>query len=144
MFVLLAMINVVVDTNVWLSLILNNRLSFLYDAVQSEQLTIFASEALRKELLDVLQYKKFKGRFLPMLENYGRAFDIIVRSIEPAYTFTASPDPKDNYLFDICREAGASYLVTGDRALLGMKSVSFSRRHTTEVISLSRFRALLA
>jgi putative PIN family toxin of toxin-antitoxin system len=87
------MIKAVVDTNVWLSLILNNQLSLLHNGVQSERVTVFASEALLQELLDVLQYKKFRGRFLPLLENYGRAFDMITTPIEPAYTFTASPDP---------------------------------------------------
>jgi hypothetical protein len=136
--------NVVIDTSVWLSLIFNNQLPMLHNAVHAERIAVYSSTKLRAEILSVLQYKKFKGRFLPMLAQYGLAHDVIVRLVEPMYVFNASPDPNDNYLFDICRESDADYLVTGDRALFGMEQVPFSEVHTTEIISLTRFRKILS
>ncbi len=136
--------SIVIDTSVWLSFILNNQLPMLSDAVRAGRVVVYSSAALRAEILDVLQYKKFKGRFLPMLAQYGLAHDALASITEPIYTFSDSPDPKDNYLFDICRESRAQYLVTGDHALLAMERVIFPDLHTTEVISLQHFREILA
>lgn len=55
------------------------------------------------------------------------------------FTVTSSPDPKDNYLFSLCKTIAADFLVTGDKRLLEMGNFE-----GTSVISFSELVDLLA
>ena len=50
-----------------------------------------------------------------------------------------SPDPGDDFLLAIAAAAGADYLVTGDKALLGLRQVA-----TTRIVTAHRFAVILA
>jgi putative PIN family toxin of toxin-antitoxin system len=134
---------VVLDPNIWISLAWKNDFSLLPHGLE-RGFVFVSSNVATQELWRVLNRKKFAKRIPPdvLQETLALHQDFCV-FVEPSYVFSDAPDPKDNYLFDICRESHAGYLVTGDRALLTMKKVLFPTHHTTEVISLSRFRELL-
>jgi len=53
--------------------------------------------------------------------------------------FKDSPDPKDDYLFDLALQFEADYLITGDKKLLAMESVE-----NVQVISLRDFKDLVS
>ena len=50
-----------------------------------------------------------------------------------------SPDPGDDFLLAMAAAAGADYLVTGDKALLGLQRIA-----DTRIVSARRFAAILA
>jgi uncharacterized protein len=138
------MLNVVLDANIWLSLLISRKALPIIQAVLEQRLSVFSSPELTNETIDVAQRKKFDRYQLPSAQEIATLHEDFTIVYYPVALFTASPDPDDNYLFDICRESHADYLVTGDGALLAMERVLFPDLHTIEVISLKRFREILA
>lgn len=134
---------VVLDPNIWISLAWKNDFTLLVEGL--EQGFIFASsQKATQEINEVLRRSKFAKKIPPLVirETLSLHQELCV-FVKPLYIFTDSPDPKDNYLFDICREARAKYLITGDRSLLAIEEVRFANNHITKIISLSRFREFL-
>lgn len=138
------MLNVVLDANIWLSLLVSRKTLPIVQAVLEQRLRVCSSPELTSETIEVSQRKKFDRYQLPSAQEIATLHEDFTIVYYPLALFTASPDPNDNYLFDICRESEADYLVTGDRALLAMERVQFSEVHTTEIISLTRFRKILS
>ena len=50
--------------------------------------------------------------------NTVRAYTI---EFDTVNSFTGSPDPKDNFLFDLALQTGSEVIVTQEKALLGFK-----------------------
>ncbi|TAE26129.1 MAG: putative toxin-antitoxin system toxin component, PIN family [Candidatus Kapaibacterium sp.] len=135
---------VVLDPNIWISLAWKNNFSLLADILE-HGFTLASSDIASQELERVLKRKKFAKKLSPeIIQEAINLHQDFCQFFHPNALFTLSPDLKDNYLFDICRESRAQYLVTGDRALLAMKVVHFSGSHSTSVISFTRLREILA
>lgn len=133
----------VLDPNIWISLAWKNSFSLLANILE-HGFTLASSDIASQELERVLKRKKFAKKLSPdTIQEAINLHQDFCQFFHPNALFTSSPDPKDNYLFDICRESRAQYLVTGDRALLAMKVVHFPSSHSTSVISFSRLREIL-
>jgi len=52
--------------------------------------------------------------------------------------FDRSPDPKDNYLFDLAYQVKCDYLVAGEKVLLNMKHFN-----QIKIIAISELRKIL-
>jgi len=63
----------------------------------------------------------------------------LTQFVDIELVFADSPDPKDNYLFDLALQHEAGYLITGDKKLLAMESVDDVR-----IIFLRTFEALMS
>jgi len=63
----------------------------------------------------------------------------LTQFVDIELVFADSPDPDDNYLFDLALQHQADYLVTGDKKLLAMDSVDDVR-----IISLRTFEDLMS
>lgn len=129
---------IVIDTNIWVSYFIKVRFTDLVNLVVDNDLTVLTSSHLIEELSEVLTRKKFvKYLTLPLDEyiDFHRELTTLVR-VKAKYK--DSPDPKDNFLFDLALQHQASHLVTGDRKLLNLHQVE-----TVEVISLTAFKANL-
>lgn len=121
----------VLDPDVWISFAWNNDYSLIEKSLASGIRLASSSKAF-DELESVLRRKKFAKRiFGNNLQEILSLHQAATTPFDAPPTFSDSPDPKDNYLFDICYTAQADYLVTGDRALLAMKTVRFPDNHTT-------------
>jgi uncharacterized protein len=138
------MANILVfDPNIWISLAWKNDFS-LIERVIEQDVILASSQKAMDEVENVLSRKKFSQRISSdNLQEILSLYRFATTTFDPDYTFSTSPDSKDNYLFDICRESRAAYLVTGDNALLAMQTVLFPNFHTTEIISLSHVQEIL-
>ena len=133
---------VVVDTNVLLSALHSDSgppatvLDCWYSgrfrlATSREQITEFKRAARYVKLRNVLP-RHLIGQ---VVNRLGQA-EILLRRLRRVGD---SPDPGDEFLLAMAAAAGADYLVTGDKALLGIKRIA-----TTQIVSPRRFAALLA
>ena len=115
------------------------RLPELKTLIVDNELTVFTCHELIDELRDVLKRDKLKKYLHETEETYTDIhFDLTeFFTIEPR--FEGSPDPKDNYLFDLALQHEAHYLVTGDKKLLAMESVD-----DVQIISLRTFEDLMS
>lgn len=111
---------VVVDTNVWVSLLFfRGRLDTLFHRLVLLEANLWVSTAILEELNDVCGRKfqlpdvvtEEKLRLVRVLANthslHGPAVDVC-------------RDPDDNHVLQLCRETQADYLLTGDKDLLVM------------------------
>jgi putative PIN family toxin of toxin-antitoxin system len=127
----------ILDVNVWVSYILQQRLKELAAIILRYELNIFISPSLVAELEDVLQRPKI-AKYLTLDKQEYLDFIISLTAYSsPTSSFTNAPDPKDNYLFDLALAAGATHLVTGDKPLLAKDEIA-----GIKIITLRAFREL--
>ncbi len=129
---------IVLDTNIWIRYILKAQLEKLALLILENELIVYSSERLIYELEDVLSRPKISQHLTLPIEDYVNFHRTLTDVTGVNYEFRGSPDPKDDYLFDLALSAGASHLVTDDKPLLGLGQV-----RSVKVISLSEFKELL-
>jgi len=105
--------------------------------IAQNDLQVYTSPELIAELKDVLSRSKLKKYLTEPIESYLTIHQQLTIGLNPNITFDQSPDPKDNYLFDVAIESEATHLVTGDKPLLNAKSLG-----GVKIISLADFKAL--
>jgi len=97
----------------------------LVNVIYKNDLNIFTNNTLIAELEDVLNRPKIKKHIkIPVREliDFHRELCIFHKT-EPIYN--GSPDPKDNFLFDLAIQTNSMYVVTGDKIILAQKSSIF-------------------
>jgi putative PIN family toxin of toxin-antitoxin system len=112
-------INVIFDTNVWISFLIGKRLTFLSGYLSSGQIKIIYCKQLVDEIKEVTSREKLK-KYFPK-ESVKELVDLI-ETIGDFYEFNPinfiSRDPKDNFLLDLIEVSKADYLISGDKDLL--------------------------
>ena len=104
-----------------------------------ERFELIASPALLDELAEVLARPKFQRFITAAVATElidGLATDAVTVA-DPSELPGVTPDPDDDYLVALARVAGADYLVSGDRHLLGLTDPD------PPVLSPRQFRDLL-
>jgi putative PIN family toxin of toxin-antitoxin system len=110
-------IRVVFDTNIFVSaLVFGGPPEALLVAATSGAFQLYSSTPLLAELLEVLG-----GRFswpAPRLRDLERRLARLWTLVEPSAELAACSDPDDNRVLECAVESRASYIITGDGALL--------------------------
>lgn len=94
----------------------------IVDAWVDGRLELVASPSLLGELREVLDRPKFRRWVSTATATEfidGLAQDALIAEAAPALS-GLSPDPDDDYLIALARDANADYLVSGDRHLLDL------------------------
>ena len=100
-------------------------------ATSREQIAEFKRAAGYVKLRKILPRHAF-GR---VVNRLGKA-ELLLRRLR---RLGDSPDPGDDFLLAMAAASGADYLVTGDKALLGLQRIA-----DTRIVSVRRFAAILA
>ena len=110
----------VIDTSVYLTYATYNKIFRLISAIQVYSLEVYINDEILNELAD---------NIAGCIRVPDADTDIILQAIRKAtiYTITTSefkdsPDPKDNFLFDLALQTGSEVIVTQEKALLGFKN----------------------
>lgn len=131
---------VILDTNIWISFLLGKRLTILRDIVHMEEVDIFVSDDLMKELKEVAFRPKFQNKIsmdsiLNLFEMIG-AYCKVINGYKDAES--AIRDEKDLYLLSMAQSIPADYLVTGDSDLLVLKNYK-----ETKIVTFAEFVAIV-
>ena len=94
-------IKVVFDVNIWVSYFITNRAGHIVDMVANNDIILYRSSRLAKELANVLERPKFKKYFPNGIQHLILLFEIITSLYHTVDVFSGCEDPKDNYLFDL-------------------------------------------
>ena len=129
---------VVLDTNIIVSLIINQKADQLADWVAEDNITFYACPELLKELRTTLEKPTVKKHLSEPVDFYIDFIQSISEVVTISKRFDRASDPDDNFLFDLAYSIKAYYLVTGERGLLNMKHVN-----RIEIISLTAFKKLI-
>jgi uncharacterized protein len=130
-------VRVVLDTNIWITYIIKAKLDELVHLTIDNDITILTSNHLIDELSEVLSRKKFVKYLTLPIGEYIDFHKELSTNFPTIPTFTASPDPKDNFLFDLAMQAKGQYIVTGDKRLLDLDTIE-----GVQLITLSNFKAM--
>ena len=133
---------IILDTNIWISYIIKRQLDQLVTAKYDYELIFLSCPELVLELTDVLQRPRIRDiigenhlHFI-QFHQYHCLNYALPEKLPQIYVRELIPDKKDIFLFDLAATYEAAYLVTGDRALLGIQD----RISHVRIISLSEFK----
>lgn len=110
---------IIIDTNLWISFIISNKLNIIEKLLISGKVRILFSSELIDEIQATITKPKLKkyfrtnalGEMLSAVEHYVDLVD--VKSI-----VAICRDPKDDFLLALAKDGKADYLLTGDKDLL--------------------------
>ncbi len=126
----------VIDVNTYVTIFINKDTQWLLHYIATNKLEIFVDSHLLFELARVLEYSKIK-KLLPLPPAIYLSFiRLISTEITSKPWGISSPDPMDNYLFDLALSTHSKLLVTGDKALLEWESAPI------KMISLPTFKKM--
>lgn len=116
-------VKVVLDTNVWVSVLLNKGLAKdLLPLIEKRKISIYLSYELLKELARVLTYPKISSILEKARADLAIALSSIVRSARLARPKKAideiKEDPADNRVLECGMAAKAQFIISGDKHLL--------------------------
>ena len=115
---------VVLDTNIYVTLILSKRLSDLVEWYKDHNISMYVCPELIAELTNVLNRQKIKKKLTEPISTYLRFIKNAIQSVTIDQRFDRAPDIKDNYLFDLAYKVKSHYIVTNDHPLLNMKQIN--------------------
>src|SRR5476651_1010191 len=126
---------VVIDTNIWVSFLLQSNFRQIDSKIISGEILLLFSPELLEELLDVIHRPRLKKHFseniidrlLNLLNNHA---DFVTVSSN----LKLCRDPKDDFLLSLAHDAKADYLITGDDDLLIIGKIN-----DTEIITIRQF-----
>lgn len=110
---------IVLDSNIWISYLLNKRLHVLIEQISKRNLELLSCQQLVDELTSVLKREKFRKY---ISHEAIQEFTSIHKKKCLFVTIDVIPemlsDKKDNFLLALYHKGNASLLVTGDKILL--------------------------
>lgn len=113
------MYKVIVDANVWIKYARSKNIAPLLDRFVAYNILPISNNYLLSEIFDALVANEW------MNENQSTKLVAFVKKIcfnttEKA-VFALSPDPKDNYLFDLAVQFNCAFIISDDHELLQFK-----------------------
>ncbi|PZX49658.1 putative toxin-antitoxin system toxin component, PIN family [Algoriphagus chordae] len=128
-------IRIVIDTNLWISFIISNRLNQLESLLLSQEVRLLFSKQLIDEIQKTIRKPKLSKYFgEDSLDQMLDAFDPFIELIDVSSRITICRDPNDDFLLELAKDGRADYLVTGDNDLLVVEKSGL-----TEILKISDF-----
>ena len=106
-------IKLILDTNLWISFIISNKLNSIDAILFTEDVRLLFSEELIAEIKATIEKPKLKKYFAPnALEEMLSTFEPFVDLIKIETDVLVCRDPKDNFLLALAHAGKADYLLT--------------------------------
>ena len=127
---------VVIDTNLWISFVISNKINMLENlVVENDAIIIFS-----KELIIEIENSITKTKLQKLIKDFSFSEMLLVfidyiEMIETKSNILICRDPKDNFLLNLAVDGKADYLITGDKDLLILEKIN-----NTNIISMSDFK----
>lgn len=122
-------IRVVVDTNIWISLLIGRKLGNLLSILDKPNLELIGTDILFQEVAEVTQREKFSKYFSK--EDVKKLLQWMHNKMTTVELNSEIPsrcrDAKDDYLLELAVQANAIYLVSGDDDLLSFGQIKGCR-----------------
>ena len=132
------MARLVIDTNIWISALLNPASSAgrIVDLAEQGRYTLLVSEHQFSEFRRVSRYAKLRTRFLPAeAGRLVRSLRKIGIRVDPLPRVDRSPDPLDNFLLAMVEAGNADFLITGDKTDL----LALEKHGACQIVTIRQF-----
>jgi len=121
-------ISVIIDTNLWISFLINKNFSILDQLIRKGRVKILFDSELKLEIISVATRPKFKNiisneqlfKLIDLIDVYGEIISVSTKINE-------CRDVKDNFLLSLAVDGNAHILITGDNDLLVLKNIKSTR-----------------
>lgn len=128
-------LKIVIDTNLWISFIISNKLHLLDPLLFSGKIRLLFSAELIEEIEATIQKPKLKKYFgSDALDKMLTAFDPYIDFIKVLNKVSACRDQKDNFLLSLAQDGEADFLLSGDQDLLVLEQFG-----KTQIITITGF-----
>ena len=128
-------LNLVIDTNLWISFIISNKLNLLDPLLFAGDARLIFSAELISEIQETMIKPRLKKYFGPKaLEEMLSSFEPFIDLIEVESVVKFCRDTKDNFLLALAKDGNADYLLTGDKDLLVI--MKFGKTKITTIADL--------
>ena len=128
-------LKLIIDTNIWVSFIISNKLNLLDPLLFSNKARLLFSKELIAEIQQTIVKPKLKKYFgKNAIEEMLSTFEPFIDFIEVKSIVTVCRDTKDDFLLALAKDGQADYLLTGDKDLLELKKFG-----TTKIKSIASF-----
>lgn len=135
------MMNVILDTNIWISFLFGKQLSSVSSVFDNAEVKVFVSRELISEILSVISRPKIRTHITS--ESIEAMWELMRARCYPIENYpmveTSVRDAKDAYLLAMSEAIPAHILVTGDKDLLVLK-----QHHDTMIMNYQQFLMLLS
>ena len=129
------LLRLVIDTNLWISFLISNRLRKLDTLLLSERLRFLFSTELLDEINRTITKPKLQKHFSKnALEEMLLTLEPYIDFVEVKSKINVCRDPKDNFLLALAKDGKAHYLLTGDKDLLDLKAYG-----KTKIVTITHF-----
>ena len=133
---------IIVDTNLWISLLIGKRLSELYALCNSDIVDVYICDEIKEEFIRIASQGKIKKyatgeRVLQTLELMEAS--CISGFIKRTVVSSALRDVNDLYLLAFAETINADFILTGDKDLLSLQS-----HNHTKIVTFKEFETILA
>ncbi|MDR2621533.1 MAG: putative toxin-antitoxin system toxin component, PIN family [Dysgonamonadaceae bacterium] len=131
-------IKIIIDTNLWISFLINGEYEKLDFLFSSEKICLLFSERLFIEFISVASREKFRKYFSERdLDELSTRMKKIAKIVRTKTVQTQCRDSKDNFLLELAIDGKADYLITGDNDLLDLKTAG-----KTQIVKIKDFFCL--
>jgi putative PIN family toxin of toxin-antitoxin system len=132
-------VKLIIDTNLWISYLISERLDSLEDLCLDRSLSVIYCDELIEEIIKIANTPKIKKRGVEE-QNIADLVELIklngIKAEIKNVSEYAIRDSKDAYLLALADIAKADFLLSGDRDLLVLK-----QHNKTKIISYSKYIA---
>ena len=137
----MAKYRIIIDTNLWISLLIGKRLSELYTLCNSDDVEVYICDELTEEFIRIASYEKI--RKYATVERMAQTLDLmktscILSSIENKVVSSGLRDANDLYLLALADTVSADFILTGDKDLLSLQSY-----YATKIVTYKQFEAII-
>lgn len=117
-------LKIVVDTNLWISFLISDRLNIFDSLIFSRKIKFAFSKELFDEIRQTIQKPKLKKYFAEnnVFEKMLSVIEPFANLVEVTSTINICKDPNDDFLLALAKDSNADYLLTGDKDLLELKT----------------------
>lgn len=130
----------VFDTNIWVSVLLNNETNFINTIVREYDIVIFYCEELLLEVSEVLQRPYFKSRNVSIKNaiNFIKSVGLFYKLSYPIKKYIPKDD-KDDYLIALALQTNSGFVTSGDRHILSQKEYLEKKFTKLKIITKAEF-----
>jgi putative PIN family toxin of toxin-antitoxin system len=128
-------IRLIIDTNLWISFLITKDYSKLNSLLLSGRIILIFSSELLEEFVNVSQRPKLQKYFSQSdIQLLTELIDSYAEFVSVKTNVAICRDEKDNFLLSLAVDSNASYLLTGDKDLLELKSIE-----ETSILTITDF-----